>query len=216
MLDVYRLRVELPDRPGSLARLASLLAAHGGNVMSLDIHVVDHDRAVDEIVAGVPDSFDPLSFGADLRAEGVGVLLSCLPAPGTIDRVARALGWATALVQSGLGYDDLELARTVAEISGADVAWIGSATDALTHEAGRRALAQQRPHVEHTLELPTPLRINGSSAGWLMVVADVPDDAAVVAFAARGGDHSFTATETVRVQALLRLHRELVGCRLAR
>ncbi len=207
----YRMRIELPNRPGSLARLAAVLASHGSDILSLDIHVGDDFRAIDEIVASVPESFDPLALAADLTDGEVGRLLSCQASHGTIDRVARALGWATALVQSGLGFDDLELSRTVAEISGADRVWIASVAQASAISVGQRALSQAGVLVEHVLELPAPLCDASSSAGWLMVIADSSQNPASVAFAARSGEYSFTTTETARVQALLLLHRQLAS-----
>ena len=49
---------------------------------------------------------------------------------------------------------------------------------------------------------------DGTAGGWLLVALDDPDDATVVALAARAY-HRFTATEVARAEALLRLHREL-------
>ncbi|MBA3655083.1 MAG: ACT domain-containing protein, partial [Actinobacteria bacterium] len=37
-MPLYRLRVELPDRPGALAHVAALIADSGASVISLDIH----------------------------------------------------------------------------------------------------------------------------------------------------------------------------------
>ena len=207
----HRLRVELPDRPGALARLAALVAEHGGNVLSVDIHVLDDDRAVDELVVTLPDQWDDRAFEAQLTAGGVGRLLSCRADHGVTDRVARALQWATMVVQSGVGYSDLELSRTIAELCSADVAWVASPDEAATLDAGRRALATRHAVVEHVEALPAALSNGALCPGWLIVAPDDVDDPRVVAFAARTDGHPFTATELSRLRALLGLHRELAS-----
>ena len=207
----HRLRVELPDRPGALARLAALVAEHGGNVLSVDIHVLDDDRAVDELVVALPEHWDEDAFEAQLSASGVGRLLSCRADHGVTDRVARALQWATMVVQSGVGYSELELSRTISELCSADVSWVATPDEAATIDAGRRALATRDAVVEHVDALPAQLSNGATCAGWLIVVPDDVDDPRAVAFAARTDGHQFTATELSRLRALLGLHRELAS-----
>jgi len=43
------------DRPGALARVAAVIAGHGGNVVGIDVQEVDAESAVDELVIDVPD-----------------------------------------------------------------------------------------------------------------------------------------------------------------
>jgi predicted amino acid-binding ACT domain protein len=205
----HRLRVQLLDRPGALAQLATLVAEHGGNVRSVDIHVLDDDRAVDELVVTLPDDWDERAFDAQLAAAGVGRLLSCRAKHGATDRVTRVLEWATAVVQSGVGYSELELSRTIAELCSADVAWVASPDEAATTDAGQRALATRRAIVELSDSLPVQLTDGTARPGWLMVVPDDGDQPRAVAFAARLDGHQFTTTELSRLRALLGLHREL-------
>ena len=42
-----RLRVELPDRPGALSRVAGIIGECGGNVVSVDVQEVEGTLAVD-------------------------------------------------------------------------------------------------------------------------------------------------------------------------
>ncbi len=69
-----RLRVELPDEPGALARVTTLLAAHGADVVSVDIHELDAGRAIDELIVDVGDIWDPVPSTEALLESGAGVL----------------------------------------------------------------------------------------------------------------------------------------------
>jgi hypothetical protein len=53
--DLMRVRTTLPDRPGTLASLASQLAGHGVNILAIQIHPAEHG-AVDELLVSVPRS----------------------------------------------------------------------------------------------------------------------------------------------------------------
>jgi hypothetical protein len=71
----YLLRVELPDVPGSLGRLASAIGSAGGNIDAIEIVERTHGRAIDDVFlaaeAGVmPDSI----ISACTALEGVQVL----------------------------------------------------------------------------------------------------------------------------------------------
>lgn len=46
----YRIRVNLPDRPGALGLVASRIGAVGGDIVSIDILGRSDGRAVDEFV----------------------------------------------------------------------------------------------------------------------------------------------------------------------
>src|SRR5688500_11976490 len=93
-----RLRIELPDRPGALARVAGVIGDHGGNVVSVDAQEVDGDHVVDEIVADLPDDVTAATLRAALDAERAGILLSVSAPRPYDDPVLRALQWASAVV----------------------------------------------------------------------------------------------------------------------
>ena len=206
MTDRYRLRVQLPDRPGALASLAASIADAGGNVVSLDIHDLDGDHAVDDLVVLLPGS-TPDALGARLEASGVATLLSWRVEAGTTDAVVRALGWARAVLESGVGYADVELSRALSEVSSADTAWVATVAEADSIDAVRAAVAAGAATVTRQDPLPAAVG-DGNAGGWLLVALDDPAAPTVVGLAARS-DHRFTATELARAEALLRLHREL-------
>ena len=72
----YLLRVELPDVPGSLGRLASAIGAAGGNIDAIEIVERSHDgRAVDDVFLKAEPGVMPDSvISACTSLEGVEVL----------------------------------------------------------------------------------------------------------------------------------------------
>ena len=204
----FRLRVELPDRPGALAALAAVIADAGGDVLSLDIHDLDDDRAVDDMVVSLPDT-TPDRLAARLTEADVGELQSWRLETGTSDSVVRALGWVMLVLQAGVGYSDLEVSRALTEVCSADTAWVATRTEAEAVPAAARALADGTAVVSFQDPLPTAVGGDGLRAAWLLVALDNPRDPTLVAFVARHRPHRFTATEVARAEALLGLHREL-------
>jgi hypothetical protein len=204
----YRLRVELPDQPGALATVASVLAGHDGNVVSLDIHEVDGAKAVDEIVVEAPDDWDVASVRRGIGAAGA-ELLSCAPAVDRADPMVRALRFAGALVASDPSRDTLELGRAVLEVTSASSAWVSLRAEALGFEAGRRALAHDGAVVLRTDDLPPSVKWDARGPLWVLAVPDGRLSAELVAFATRPLALRFTTSEITRVEALLALHAVL-------
>jgi hypothetical protein len=192
-----RLRVELADRPGSLARVAAAIGEHGANVVGVDVQEVDADSAVDELVVDVPDNVDVDSLRRALVDTGAGVLVSHQSGMHEIDPVLRALRWACAVVSAGDEGADDELVRALSEVCGTDTAWLAGLAEAPQHEAGRMALDRGGP-VSHR---------DGET--WLLAVPDARLDPRRVAFVGRPLSDPFTATEVARVEALLGLRRQV-------
>jgi len=197
-----RLRVELPDRPGSLARVAAVIGEHGGNVVGVDVQEVDADSAVDELVVDVPDNVDVDALRRALVDTGAGVLVSHQSGMNEIDPVLRALRWACAVVSAGDEGADGELVRALTEVCGTETAWVGSLVEARRHEAGRLALTRGGPVAHRTGD------------GWLLAVPDARLDPRRVAFVGRPLTDRFTATEVARVEALLGLRRQVEAATL--
>ena len=204
----FRLRVELPDRRGALAGLAAVIAESGGDVLSVDIHDLDADRAVDDLVVALTDA-TPDALGARLAETGAGALLSWRLETGTIDRVVRALGWARLALQAGVGYSDLEASRALTEICSADTAWVATEAEAAAVAAAAETLASGKATVTFHDPLPPAVGGDGVRSAWLLVALDHQRRPLSVAFVARHREHRFTATEVARAEALLALHREL-------
>jgi ACT domain len=206
----YRIRVELPNRPGALASVASIIGSHGGNVVSVDIHEVEGQQAVDEIIVMLPPDWTPTELAADLLRHDAGTLLSSTSAALSSDSVVRALRWATSLVRSGAMDGGLELARALAELCTSSVAYIATVEEASKHEVGRQAMERGAPYVE--LATPPPAMSSGlPESSWILAVPDDALQPTRVAFVGRASSFRFTNSEIVRVEALLQLVREMAS-----
>ena len=208
MPDRYRVRIELPDRPGALAKAAAALAEAGANVMSVDIHEIDGERSVDEILVSLPGAGPTEALGQALTAAGAGELLSVRADSGIVDPIVRALHWVGFALEAD--DSDLALAQCLSEICSTDRAWIWSPEEAARLSAGQRALALRTAVVTKVDELPAEL---GGGAGpcWVLAVPDDQLDPTRVGFAARDSSVRFTASEVARAEALMSVCNRVVA-----
>lgn len=111
----WRLRVELNDRPGTLARLATSLAARDCNILALTVLPVP-DGVIDDLIVSTPDELRPAELVTLVRAVG-GRCAGIARAEMTdlTDAPTAALRVATKLVDRSAGY-----AESVRELLGAD------------------------------------------------------------------------------------------------
>ncbi len=202
----YRLRVELPDLPGALAKVATVISDLDGDVVSVDIHELDDHQAVDELVVEVLTDLDGRVLAAALEAAGAGALLSCKPAATRPEPVLDALGWAREIV---LAPDSQGLGRVLASACHSSKVWVAPIDEAREVPVGRLALAHGAPLVQRSHELPTPLGGRPQSPMWLLAVPDGRPNTRSIAFLARPGSLRFTASEVARVAALVALYRTL-------
>jgi carboxylate-amine ligase len=191
----FAMRVELPDEPNSLARVAAALGRLGANIVDIDVHDVD-GAVVDEIVVEAPstttvDALRQVAVAAGARR----VDAKQLPDVFDHDVVVRAMDAAARL----LGADALlALTEVVADVVPIDTAIVAPTTALALSEHDSTRLALGMP-VLVTVVAPT-----GDS--FTVIVPRVglgPDvfDALVVTRAAA----PFSVTEIARLRALLRL-----------
>jgi ACT domain len=203
----YRLRVELPDLPGALAKVATVISDLDGDLVSVDIHELDGHQAVDdELVVEVLTELDGRVLAAALEAADAGVLLSCAPAATRPEPVLDALGWAREIAESP---DGSGLGRVLASACHSSKVWVAPIDEAREVPVGRLALARRAPLVQRSHDLPGPLGGRPPSPMWLLAVPDGQPHARTIAFLARPGSLRFTASEVARVDALMALHRTL-------
>jgi hypothetical protein len=202
----YRLRVELPDLPGALAKVATVISDLDGDVVSIDIHELDGHKAVDELVVEVLTELDGRVLAAALEDAGAGTLLSCGPAAARAEPVLDALGWAREMAEAR---ETAAVGRVLASACHSSKVWVAPIDEAREVPAGRLALARGAPLVQRSHDLPEPLGGRPASPTWLLAVPDGQPQARSIAFLARPGSLRFTASEVARVDALMGLHRTL-------
>ncbi|MDQ6617826.1 MAG: ACT domain-containing protein [Actinomycetota bacterium] len=199
----YRVRIELPDRPGALAKAAAAIATVGGNVMSVDIHEIDGERSVDEILVELPDSCEPTTLSSVLSDADAGALLSVRADSAIVDPIVRALHWVGFALEAEPQDCDLALAHSLSEICTTDMAWVWSPEEAEQLQAGRRALALGSAVVTREAELPPGVASDHQGPSWVMAVPDDQLNPSRVGFAARTSSVRFTASEVARAEALM-------------
>jgi hypothetical protein len=206
----YRFRIEVPDTPGTLARVTDVLAAAGGNVESIDLHLPTDGMAVDEIGVQAAEDWDMVAVAERIDAiDDVRVLVQRRERnPG--DPVVNALRWAKQMLDAGPAEHDLELSRAIIEVTGAAVAWSCEAAEARATTAGRAALERRGAATELADALPGGRSTDVEGPFWLLAVVDDPDAPRLVGFAARPAASRFSLSEQSRLEALLRLRRTLV------
>ena len=175
----YRLRVELPDLPGALAKVATVISALDGDVVSIDIHELDGHQAVDELVVEVLTELDGRVLATALDTAGAGALLSCTPAAARPEPVLDALGWARDLAAAG---DAAAVGRVLATACHSTKVWVAPIDEAREVPAGRLALARGAPLVQRSHDLPAPLGGRPASPMWLLAVPDGQPQTRSIAF----------------------------------
>jgi len=98
-------RLWLPDRPGALGEVASVIGHAGGDVVGIEILERGAARAIDELVVVLPDDVSPASLAAAI---------------GAIDGVDVEDLRATDETEHELGMAAVELAAAIAESKTAD------------------------------------------------------------------------------------------------
>lgn len=208
-METYRLRIELPDRPGALAAVTSVLAGLGADVSSVDVHELDGATAVDEIVVHVPSDWESSRLAAALVQEGTASLLSSQRVAAPTDPVLAALRWTAEVVAAEPGERDEVVRRAVQELAHATAAWVCLPDAAQEWEAGRMALHRRAPVVVRSEGLVTDDPAVPPTA-WVLGVPDSATAPTVVALAVRPVSLRFSATELARVESVLAIRRSLV------
>jgi len=192
----YRLRIELPDRPGALAVVTRAIADSDANIVSVDVHEVDGDTAVDEIVVDVAHDWAPRSLAATLAASGMGSLLSSRRVTTVEDPLVSVLRSLAKMLGNEPGAFEAETRRALLAVAHGSSARILDIAEAEREVAARA-----------TLERGTSLVTHADDHGWILTAVDDPTDPALVAVITRSLNLRFSATEVARVEALLHLGR---------
>lgn len=171
--------------------------------MSVDIHEIDGERSVDEILVDLPGLCDEKSLSAVLADAEAGMLLSMRADSAIVDPIVRALHWVGFALEAEPQDCDLALAQSLAEICTTDLAWVWSPGEAARLQAGERALALGSAVVTREAELPREVGAVTAGPYWVMAVPDDHLNPHRVGFAARASTVRFTASEVARAEALM-------------
>ncbi len=98
-MPLYKLRVDLPDNPGGLATLATALAEHGVNILSLAVHGKDAATVTDDLVVDMPDATKIGSLICALHEISPQVSITRTDPHALVDAPARALDIAASLAR---------------------------------------------------------------------------------------------------------------------
>lgn len=207
MGNVVRLRIQLADRAGALGQAATVIGVHGGNIIFIDIHRIEGEVAMDDLVVefAEPPDFDELAH--DLTTNATTSLLSHEPAEGE-DPLVRGLQLLVAASDRDSGSS---LAEAIAAVSHSQAAWVTDENEARRFEPGKAAVASGQPVVEPVSTVPAQLGVTVLGDAWLAAVPEpAGGEGRKIAFVVRPGDVPFTATEIGRIQALMSAHAKIV------
>jgi hypothetical protein len=206
MGNLVRLRISVPDRPGALARVAAIIAGHGGNITSVDVQQVDEEFAVDDLVVDFCDEPDLEHLRNDLVTDGAAVVMSHQQSE-MVDPLVASLRRLVRMVDTGSLDPTGALAEGVAELCASPAVWVSNVEEARDYEAGRFALDHHAAVVLRTAELPAHLAERLTGEVFVLAVFDPEwDSQGRVVFVGRQVTNPFTATEIARVETLAALH----------
>jgi hypothetical protein len=203
----YRLRIELPDRPGALAGVTAEIGSHQANIVSIDVHEVDGATAVDEIVVDVSDDWVPGPLALTLATTRVGTLLSSRRITTVDDPMVGALEAVAMMIRGDQDELDAACCAAVLSLAHGVSARVLDMDAALLDPAARTAI-DRRGSVVHR-DGPD------GSPGWVLAALDHAERPRAVALVARPLNVRFSATEVSRVEAILGVRRALLAGRAA-
>jgi predicted amino acid-binding ACT domain protein len=203
---LLRLRISMPDQPGALARVATIIASHGGNITSIDAQQAASEFAVDELLVDFSGRPNLTSLREDLASDGDTLLVS-QQVTDRIDPIVASLRHVSELLRTRSSDPAGALARSVAELCSSPVVWVSTADEAVLYDAGRFAIERQGVVVMTTTELPADLAERLPGEVRLLALPDLERaDQPRVVFVARPIGNDFTTTEVGRIEALISLH----------
>lgn len=188
------MRIELPDEPNTLARIATALGSLGANILHIDVHELDGADVVDEIVIAGPESLTPGAVRTALLDAGARTVVSVPIVHRQMDALVRALTALVSFVRDATDAALLDIVPSVVLVESAAIERIDDLDDI---DPGGRQLRWGTPAARSV------------GASWVLAVPRVertptPFDALVVRRTTR-----FSATEVARLRALLLLHSHL-------
>lgn len=206
---LVRLRVELGDSPGCLAKVAAVIGRNGGNITGVDVQNGWADRAIDELTVEFGDDVDLSEVRAQIEGAAGARVVSHQQA-SRVDLLATVIRDLAESLGDPPDFRLERLRRGLAVVCGTPAVWFSTRAVAADSEVGRLALASPGTACvgRGGPELPHPGdTIPGESS--LLAIALEGEGSAPVLLIARGVAQTFTTTETERVEALVSFHARL-------
>lgn len=197
-MDLYRLRVEIPDQPGCIGRVLVALGRLDVNVVEIDCHNVDGDVRVDDLFihATRPTDLPAIAHAAE-EAQCRVLEIRTLAVHDLEDPVTRSMRFVARLATAELVTDDL-ISWCAGQLLRADLACVIDSSAVNTDSVAGKALAGGV--AVHEREWVKRLSAVGVRPWALAMPFDHSDGpAVVVVFRTRS---AFTRTETARLRAL--------------
>ena len=208
---LVRLRIELDDRPGSLAGVAAAIAARDGNITAIDVLEADAGRVVDEITVDVPDDLDM----ALLRSEIAGVRDARVHShrrTELVDPIVRVLRRLAATLERSPRDPAEELCQGIADLCATPAVAVLDKGPAAEFEVARHALEDPGVAVIASSAEKVPSFGEAMTGDVTVVaVATTVSGAPAVIMAARPASLGFTPTECHRIESLVVVHERLMA-----
>jgi hypothetical protein len=203
---IVRLRVELADRPGSLADVAAVIAERSGNITAIDVLEGIGGRVIDEITIEIPDGLDLGLLRSEIAGAADARVLSHQRAE-VVDPIVRVLRRVGEAFDRAPNDPAEALRHGLADMCATPAAWVLDAIKAATYGVGRDALHDPgRAVVARTAEKLPSLGETVTGEASVVAVGTTVAGAPAVAMVARSVTQGFTPTECHRVEALVALH----------
>jgi hypothetical protein len=200
-LTIVRLRTEVVDERGRLGALASAIAAYGGNILEIDVHLLDGAHVADEFVVDFPGGHAADALGTALRrAGGTQFLLQRLDEHVVVDPIVRAIDGCARLFEGRS--PDWGLEAAVASVVVADAVQVVPAGAAARSPVVSRAGEERAPACAREWLLTAPRE--GEEPPWALAVPD-PNPSADGYVVVERAAPAFSSSEIARVSAVLRL-----------
>lgn len=198
-MDLYRLRVEVPDDPGRIGRVLVALGELAVNIVEIDCHNVDGDVRVDDLFVHATLPLDVPTIAHAVERTGCPLIeIRPLSVHELEDPVTRSMRYITHVATAHTVTDDL-IAWCAGELVRADLSCVIDSRIASPDSAAGRALAHRVP--VHEREWVKRLPSMGVQPWALAMPFDhAGRRAAAVVFRTAS---RFTRTETARLRALL-------------
>lgn len=202
-MDLYRLRIEMPDEPGAAGRVLVALGELAVNVVEIDCHNVGGGVRMDDLFVHATQPLDIPAIAVAVERTGCPVVEVCPIAVHELeDPVTRGMRLTNQVATAPLLTDDM-LAWCAGGLVRADLAWVVDSRVASPGSLAERAL-RERVAV-HGREWVKRLVTPGDEPWLLAAPLDVAGRRSAVVVARAGS--RFTRTETARLRALLEAAR---------